>query len=238
VITVYQGDNCRPQFCVAQNDYSSGRCSTVEFAASPFVTYWIFVDGYFGTYNKGNFRLTVGTSPSEFTPTPSPNEITPTRPPSEFTPNPSPNESTPSPSPILDECVEGATIDPQIEIVFISGSTTNIETADIFRSTTSPNSCLLYSGFGIWYKINPFNNNANLIASTCNEVTTFNTVITVFRGGNCRPRFCVAQNDDSDSAQCSLVMFGVSPFATYWIFVESNANDGRGDFLLTVDVEV
>jgi hypothetical protein len=61
VITVYEGDNCRPQVCVAQNDayYGSIKCSNIEgFAVSPFVTHWIFVDGS-GTGDKGKFTLRV-----------------------------------------------------------------------------------------------------------------------------------------------------------------------------------
>jgi hypothetical protein len=110
---------------------------------------------------------------------------------------------------------------------------------DTVRSTTNP-SCRLYNGFGIWYKINPFTNNANLFASTCNSSrTNFDTVMTVYQDDNCRPQFCVAQNDDASigsSGACSTVRFAVSPSTTYWIFVDGFGTGDQGNFRLTVAV--
>jgi hypothetical protein len=107
---------------------------------------------------------------------------------------------------------------------------------DTVRSTTNPN-CRLYNGFGIWYKIKPFTNNANLRASTCRDrgPTDFDTVITVYRGDSCRPQVCVAQNDDYYSGNlCSEVdPFAVSSSTTYWIFVDGNGG-AKGNFELTV----
>jgi hypothetical protein len=62
VITVYRGDSCRPREFVDQdNDNNAALCSRVTFVVSPSTTYWIFVDGYYGTENKGDFQLTVRT---------------------------------------------------------------------------------------------------------------------------------------------------------------------------------
>jgi hypothetical protein len=104
---------------------------------------------------------------------------------------------------------------------------------DTVRSTTSF-SCRLYNGLGIWYKIKPFTNNANLVASTCfYGGADFDTVITVYRGDNCRPSECIAQNDGEG---CSDVEFAVSPSTTYWIFVDGYSGFTRGNFQLTVAV--
>jgi hypothetical protein len=60
VITVYQGDSCRPKVCVKQNDENDdvtiAKCSFVDFTVSQSTAYWIFVDGA-GAANaaKGNF---------------------------------------------------------------------------------------------------------------------------------------------------------------------------------------
>jgi hypothetical protein len=104
---------------------------------------------------------------------------------------------------------------------------------DTVRSTTIP-SCTLYNGIGIWYKIKPFTNAAYLAATTCfNGGADFDTVITVYQGDNCRPQFCVAQNNDYYSANlCSDVLFAVSSSTTYWIFVDGNGE--KGNFALTV----
>jgi hypothetical protein len=139
---------------------------------------------------------------------------------------------TPTKAPL--PCVGATTIDPQTQSVAILGSTTNIGTVDTVRITTNPK-CFLYNGFGIWYKIKPFTINANLRASTCNGGTNFDTVITVYGGDNCRPKFCVAQNDDSSAGICSTVRFVVSAFTTYWIFVDGFGSL-KGNFRLTVDV--
>jgi hypothetical protein len=129
-------------------------------------------------------------------------------------------------------CVGATTIDPQTQSVNILDSTTNIGTVDTVRSTTSP-SCRLYNGFGIWYKIKPFTNNANILASTCYLGTNFDTVITVYKGDNCRPQVCATQNDDDDCQKCSFVGFAVSPNTTYWIFVDGPGT-ATGNFQLTV----
>jgi hypothetical protein len=106
---------------------------------------------------------------------------------------------------------------------------------DTVRSTTNP-SCRLYNGFGIWYKINPFTNNANLYVDTCNGGADFDTVITVYRGDSCRPQVCVAQNNDFPGLLCSFVDFSVSSSTTYWIFFDGNGGAAKGRFQLTVDV--
>jgi hypothetical protein len=146
---------------------------------------------------------------------------------------------SPTKSPL--PCVEATTIDKQTETVTISGSTTSIGTADTVRRTTvQTEKCRLYNGYGIWYKIKPFTSNRNLIAYTCNAVTEFDTVITVYRGDNCRPQVCVAQNDDSGAGveTCSTVRFTVSPSTTYWIFVDGHAITGdQGYFQLIVGVD-
>jgi hypothetical protein len=142
-------------------------------------------------------------------------------------------------------CVEATTImiDPETQSGNVLGNTTNIETEDTVRGTTNP-SCAFsyYNGFGIWYKINPFTNNANLIASTCNAGTNFyfDTVVTVYQGNNCRPQVCVAQNDNvsgcvtcGSAPSCSIIEFAVSPSTTYWIFVHGFAL-ATGNFNLTV----
>jgi hypothetical protein len=144
------------------------------------------------------------------------------------------NAPTKSPTKAPLPCVVATTIDPQTQDVAILGSTTNIGTVDTVRRTTKREKCRLYNGLGIWYKINPSTNNANLFASTCNAGTNFDTVITVYQGDNCRPhQVCVAQENDSGVETCSNVEFAVSPSTTYWIFVDGNGS-AQGDFSLTV----
>jgi hypothetical protein len=89
---------------------------------------------------------------------------------------------------------------------------------------------------GIWYKIKPFTYNANLRASTCNAGTNFDTVITIYRGDDCRPRQCVIQNDDVVYAVtlCSTIGFEVSPSTTYWVFVDGYGGAAKGSFELMV----
>jgi hypothetical protein len=111
---------------------------------------------------------------------------------------------------------------------------------DTVRSTTNSERCGRYNGFGIWYKIKPFSNIANLVVSTCSSGTFFDTVITTYQGDNCRPQVCDEQNDDNDDngTYCSSVGFVVSPFVMYWIFVDGNGGASKGNFELTVDTNV
>jgi hypothetical protein len=131
-------------------------------------------------------------------------------------------------------------LDLQTQKVNIFDDTTNIGTVDTVRSTTITNpSCGLYNGFGIWYKIKPFTNTKYLSAYTCfTGGTNFDTVITVYEGDNCRPQFCVDQNNDNFPGLylCSTVVFAVSSSATYWIFVDGNGGAAKGSFELTVGV--
>jgi hypothetical protein len=119
----------------------------------------------------------------------------------------------------------------------ILGDTTSITVVDTVRNTTNHSSCDFFNGLGIWYKINPFTNSANLTASTCFNATDFDTVMTVYEGDNCRPQVCVAQNDDEDAVSddiiCSTVRF-VASSTTYWIFVDGYGPGDQGIFQLTV----
>jgi hypothetical protein len=141
----------------------------------------------------------------------------------------------PVPLPVpVSACVEATTIDLTGSITIL-GTTNNITDVDTVRITTNHSSCAYFNGIGVWYKIKPFTNNANLRATTCNGGTNFDTVITVYGGDNCRPQVCVAQNNDYGDS-CSNVDFAVSSSTTYWIFVDcaGTANPTQGNFELTV----
>jgi hypothetical protein len=154
------------------------------------------------------------------------------------------NCKTPTEAPL--PCVSATEIDVRFGgVVNIFGNTTNITDVDTVRNTTtnadsstSPPFCRLYNGFGIWYKIKPFTTNGELYAiTTCyGDKTNFDTVITVYRGDSCRPHDCVKQGDDYFSHLCSIVSsVEVSPFVTYWIFVDGAGTSSKGYFELLVN---
>jgi len=91
---------------------------------------------------------------------------------------------------------------------------------------------------GVWYTFT--GTGSQISATTCSQLTTFDTKISVFEG-SCGNLVCVGGNDDI-GPQCpfgnnySQVSWSSTQGKTYYILVHG-ANGGQGDFQLTVNTQ-
>jgi hypothetical protein len=82
------------------------------------------------------------------------------------------------------------------------------------------------SGTGVWYKFT--GNGQNNIISTCSSYS-FNTMIHVYRGGNCNDLICVGGNDNY-CGQGSQFAFPTTNGTVYYVLVQGG---GVGNFTIT-----
>lgn len=90
---------------------------------------------------------------------------------------------------------------------------------------------------GVWYEVGSKEGNAMRV-STCNNLTNYDTKVSVYIGEGCSTLSCVAWNDDS--AFCddlgSVVSWRTEPFERYFIQVHGYIGGNRiGDYHLTVE---
>jgi hypothetical protein len=134
-------------------------------------------------------------------------------------------------APPNDDCANAIVVNPQRAIP-IYGNTT-LATSDNGRELTcKPKS----RSAGLWYKY-ASSTLTEVTATTCNNGTDFDTIISVFVGNDCDSLSCVATNDDSCGAQKfsapSTVKYLSKPNQTYWVVVQG-FDVNVGFFHLTV----
>jgi hypothetical protein len=140
---------------------------------------------------------------------------------------------TPPPPP-NDSCVGAIPIDPQSGAVVIMGDVT-----DAVLDSALENTCFtLDEQSGVWYKIDNTNGDVlGIIASTCDEGTTFDTRISIFKGDDCSGALtCVGSVDDSPDVGCGLsskISFVANETTSYWILVHGFGSS-YGNFTLNV----
>lgn len=89
---------------------------------------------------------------------------------------------------------------------------------------------------GVWYLIVGTDN--TITASLCNEDTTFDTSLTVFRGNSCSALECLVENDDGGGDACgskSRASWTALDGVTYYVLVQGFFEVGVGDFRLDVE---
>jgi hypothetical protein len=136
------------------------------------------------------------------------------------------------PPPSNDECINAITIDPS------SGEIITGDTSDAFLDRVRENTCGTDdAASGVWYKFTSGpGSTPSIIASTCNEGTTYDTKLSVFKGNDCDALECVGTVDDSND-QCSLtskLAFLTAELTTYWILVHGFGSS-TGNYTLTID---
>jgi hypothetical protein len=139
------------------------------------------------------------------------------------------------PPPSNDKCINAITVDPSSGAI-ITGDTSNAF-LDNVRETTCGAVTDVASGSGVWYTFTSGpGNTPSILASTCNEGTTYDTQLSVFKGNNCDALECFGTADDSND-QCSLtskLAFPTAELTTYWILVHGFGSSS-GNFTLTID---
>ena len=133
------------------------------------------------------------------------------------------------PPPSNDACV-GA-------IPVVSGESITGDTSNAILDNDLENTCGSFDdASGVWYKIDNTNGNVlGVIASTCDEGTTFDTKISIFKGDNCGALQCVDSVDDTlECGLSSIIGFLANEPTTYWILVHGFGSS-TGTFTLTVD---
>lgn len=139
-------------------------------------------------------------------------------------------QPTPPPPP-NDECVNAI---PVTSGIVITGDTTNA-----FLDNELEQACGGYDeASGVWYKYDNANGDVfSIIASTCDEGTTFDTKISMFKGDDCGTLQCIGSVDDVYGKECvlsSILAILADEATTYWILVHGFATS-TGNFTLTVD---
>lgn len=133
--------------------------------------------------------------------------------------------------PLNDDCVNATVINPRDPTPLLGDTT--LATFDSARenvcnaTTTAP---------GLWYKFYSYNASVEVTATTCNNGTSFDTLLSVFVGNDCNSLSCVRSNDDGfciRNEQASTVTFLTQPNQTYWI-VAQGFRTSKGFFHLTV----
>jgi hypothetical protein len=130
-----------------------------------------------------------------------------------------------------DDCVNAVIIPSMPSLPYIlTGDTTKAK-------KMSEGYCGTYiEGPGLWYKlIYESQGETSITVSTCNEATTFDTKISVFKGDDCGALECIGGDDDAGRAcdQFSSFTFLALEPATYWIFVHGYGAPGK--YTLTID---
>jgi hypothetical protein len=103
-------------------------------------------------------------------------------------------------------------------------------------STTETCSGVLEEATGLFYKV--AGTGETYTFSTCNNITDFDTEITVYSGDDCSQLKCVANaNDDDACGEQSTISFVSAANETYYVRVGGvNSTDHVGNFVLDVTV--
>jgi hypothetical protein len=142
-------------------------------------------------------------------------------------------KQTPPPPP-NDSCVGAIPIDPLSGAVVVHG-----DISDAIGNELENTCFTLDESSGVWYKIDNTNGDVfGIIASLCNEDTTFDTRISIFKGDDCAGTLkCVASVDDSPDEGCGLsskISFLANETTSYWILVHGFGSS-FGNFTLNVE---
>ena len=125
-----------------------------------------------------------------------------------------------------DECPNAIQLDPngdQIRGSTFDATPDNVISCDEIGSDAS----------GVWYSVVP-SQSRPLLATTCNELTQYDTQITVYRGTSCSALSCVSTNDNSCGFQSS-VIWSAAAGVQYNILVHGRSLSSTGDFVLTLE---
>jgi hypothetical protein len=112
------------------------------------------------------------------------------------------------------------------------------------NATTSTNVSLcgenLFQSPGVWYLLeNQLEEDHVLTVSTCNEVTNFNTAITIYSGDSCQSLVC--WNGFDDDYECEVdgqttVSLQATAGQNYYIVIHGSQQTDTGDFGLQLNV--
>ena len=138
------------------------------------------------------------------------------------------------PTPVNSQCINAITIDPS-DPSLITGEISNalIDEASFPCADT-------FIGFnkGLWYKLtNTLSTQLSVLASTCDDGTEFDSIISVFEGSECGALSCVGNVDDVQTECGTKAVYGffAAPQTTYYILIQGFEN-GEGFFKLGLEI--
>jgi len=115
------------------------------------------------------------------------------------------------------------------------GTVGNILGSTAGADTVTP-VCGSEQGPGVWYKVVTnyiqYFNGVSVTFDTCNTLTDFDTVLSVY-GGSCGSLTCLASNDDACLGTSSQVTVTMNSYETVYLLITGNSATGNYEITIT-----